>query len=321
MTRAKHDDELHNIPKAIIKKMRWPAPLIWLIPVLAAIAAGIYFYQESKNHGPQITVHFSDGKGLRVNETPLEHLGVPLGQVTGIELSNDQRQVLVHIQLLKSNEMYAKKGARFWVVRPEISAEAISGLNTFVSGPYIESLPGNCEDATDFAGLDRAPIGSDDGLTIILHTTRMEHLQIDSPVYFRGIQVGAIKNIQLSQDATQVDISAFIRRRYSVLVKTTSQFWIESGADVKGGLLSGVQVKVDSLRSLITGDVAFATPLDPKGEPAQNGTEFFLHDESKKDWLSWSPQIEIGPEDSNESKEQTREEKEQEKLPSPTKSK
>ncbi len=36
-------------PKPIVEKSRWPYPLIWLVPILAAIAAGSYYYFDHKD--------------------------------------------------------------------------------------------------------------------------------------------------------------------------------------------------------------------------------------------------------------------------------
>jgi paraquat-inducible protein B len=95
-----------------------------------------------------------------------------------------------------------------------------------------------------------------------------------------------------------VDVYIFIRQRYAPLVKSNSQFWVVSGVDVKGGLLSGIQMKVESLRSLLAGGIGFATPEQNMGQQANNGSEFVLHDDPKKEWLEWSPKIPIGPDDS-----------------------
>jgi paraquat-inducible protein B len=97
-----------------------------------------------------------------------------------------------------------------------------------------------------------------------------------------------------------VDAHVFIQKRYSPLVFTNSQFWVISGVDVKGGLFTGVQMKVESLRSLLSGGIGFATPDKDMGNQAQNGDTFVLHDDEKKDWDDWAPKILIEPKDSGQ---------------------
>jgi paraquat-inducible protein B len=116
---------------------------------------------------------------------------------------------------------------------------------------------------------------------------------VASPVYFRGIEVGVIQDIQLSQAGDGVDVHVFVRQRYTTLVRNSSQFWVASGFDVKGGIFTGVQVKMDSLRALLSGGIAFATPEKGMGDVAPDGAEFALYDERKKEWLDWSPKIEL----------------------------
>lgn len=302
MTRATDEKSghPHAPPKPIVKKMRWPFPLIWLVPVFALALVGYYIYDHFAGRGSEITITFAYADGLKTGQSQVMHLGVPIGQVTDIQITPDQKQVLVKVRLKRSQAAFAQKGARFWVVRPEISIESITGLSTVLSGPYIDSNPGAGDAETEFTGLEKTPVTEQDGLRIVLKASRLEHLQSDTSVYFRGVEVGVIQDIQLSPDAASVDIHALIRRRYSTLVRSNSQFWIVSGVDFKGGLLTGVQMKVGSLSSLVSGGIAFATPDKDMGEQAQNGSEFVLHDDAKKDWLDWAPTISIAPDDSRQ---------------------
>jgi paraquat-inducible protein B len=288
-----------SLPKPIIKKRRWPLLLIWLAPIFSAALAGYYFYDLFQQRGMQITLTFSDATGLKAGQSQVMHLGVEIGQVADIQISPDEKHVLVRVKLHRSAASFARSGAAFWVVRPEISTQSISGLATVLSGPYIDSIPGNGDAQNQFIGLDKTPPTLEDGIRIVLKSPRLDRLQPDTPVYFRGIQVGVIEKIQLSADADGVDVYAFIQRRYCPLVRANSQFWVVSAVDFKGGLLTGVQMKVESLRSLLSGGIAFATPDKNMGEPAENGATFPLYDEPKKDWTDWTPKIPITPDDSD----------------------
>jgi paraquat-inducible protein B len=292
---ADHSETTANLPRPIIRKMRWPYPLIWIVPIVAAIVAGFYYLDALKNHGPEITIKFADVGGLKVDNSTIAHLGVTIGTLETLELSPDQTQALVKVRLRKSASAFARTGAVFWLVHPQISTENISGLTTLASGPYIEATPGKGEPASEFTALDNAPLTLGDGLKIVLHAPRLEHIQTGSAVYYRGVEVGIVVSIQLSGDANGIDVHTFIHQRYARLVHANSRFWVLSGADVKGGLLTGVQVKLESLRSLISGGISFATPDsppgDPNGEPVPPGADFALYNEPRKDWLEWSPRI------------------------------
>ena len=82
-----------------------------------------------------------------------------------------------------------------------------------------------------------------------------------------------------------------IKQRYAKLVRKGSKFWNVSGADVSLSLFRGLEVNMESLRSLAAGGVAFATPDDPKDQPVKDGLAFPLYDKPAKEWLEWAPQI------------------------------
>jgi paraquat-inducible protein B len=286
------DSSHHAAPKPIIKPMRWPFPLIWVVPLLALVAAGFYLRDDLVDRGAVITIKLNDGSGLKPGQTPVFHLGVQVGTLIDLELSDDQRQVLAQVRLRSANAAFATEGALFWVVRPEISESSITGLGAIVSGPYIEAMPGKGSPATQFEGLQRAP-GDTEGLRIVLHTDRLAHLHADSPIYFRGVQVGSVSDVELAGDANHIDVTVHIDKFYIPLVRSTSQFWSVSGADVEGGVFSGVHLKLDSIRSLISGGIEFATPDNTTGTAASDGAQFTLHDDAKKEWLAWSAPIPI----------------------------
>ncbi|MGZ2837999.1 hypothetical protein, partial [Pseudomonas aeruginosa] len=57
-------------------------------------------------------------------------------------------------------------------------------------------------------------------------------------------------------------VGVHIEPEYAHLVNTSTRFWNSSGITLTGNL-SGVQVKSESLQTLITGGISFDT-LDPK---------------------------------------------------------
>jgi paraquat-inducible protein B len=284
-------------PRPVVRRRWWPFPVVWVVPVLALVAAGYYVRERQRDRGPDIVLAFSDASGVKAGDTTVNYRGADVGQVTGLELSGDSRRVLVKVRLRGSAGAFAKEGARFWIVRPEISAGSVSGLGTIVSGPYIEAVPGTGRAATAFDGLQKAPTWTGDGLEVVLHADRLERIQPDAPVYYRGIQVGTIREARLGANATHVDITLTIWGPYRQLVRANSMFWTVKGADIQGGVFSGVKVSLGSLRTLLQGGISFASPDDPVGKPVEDGKDFTLYDEPKKEWLTWTPQLPVGREE------------------------
>ncbi|NJD62142.1 MAG: MCE family protein [Deltaproteobacteria bacterium] len=288
-----------ELPEAKVKVRKWNFPVVWAVPVVAAIVAGYLIFHRVHEYGPKITITFKDAGGLKSGQTPIKYRGVLVGEVTSLELDGNLQQVLVKARLRRTGASIAREGSVFWIVRPEVGIGNITGLGTVMTGPQIEVLPGGGQPKTEFVGLENAPVAQErKGLNIVLRAARMGSLKLGSPVTYRGIEVGAVQDSRLGPDATTVDIHVYIKRRYEKLVRNGSKFWDVSGIDVKAGLFRGLEINVESLRTVMAGGIAFATPDDPKDGPAKDGARFPLYDKPKKEWLEWAPKIPVPPEKS-----------------------
>jgi paraquat-inducible protein B len=284
-----------QLPVAEVRK-RHLFRVAWVVPLVAALVAGWLVYERMRESGPEITIRFNNGDGLRAGQTPIKYRGVAVGEVSGIELTEDHKQVLVRARVQRSSASLMRDGATFWVVRPQLGFGNVSGLGTVLSGPEIQVLPGKGEPRRQFDGLDHAPAGLEQpGLRLILRAEHPRSLRGNSPVYYRGVEVGVVQKIDLAPNAASADVHVLIRSRFSPLVREGSVFWNVSGINLKAGILKGVEVEFESLRSLVTGGIEFATPSEklPRAKP---GTIYFLHENPKKEWAAWAPKIQIGPE-------------------------
>jgi paraquat-inducible protein B len=280
-----------EIPKARVKRRRI-LRLTWIVPLMAIAVAAYLVFHRMQDYGPQITLSFTDGGGLRIGQTPLRYRGVQVGEVTGFALSPDQKAALVRIRLVKSAEALAREGSQFWIVRPHVGFGQITGLTTVLSGPEIQVVPGKPDAPVkgEFKGLESPPVGVDGGMKIVLRAERPK-MRADAPVYYRGVEVGQVYKLDLAPNALSADVHVLIFPRYVNLVREGSAFWDVSGLNIKGGVLKGVDIQFESLRAFITGGVEFASP--PGTPRAKPGTVFFLYDEPKKEWLAWAPKIPI----------------------------
>jgi len=292
------DNAVDKLPRARVKRRRWSFPVVWVVPVVAALVAGYLVYDQVRDYGPMITILFKDGSGLKAGRTPIQYNGVRIGEVKAVKLSDDLRDVVVQARLLRSAASVAREGSLFWIARLGAELQDFANLGTVITGVYIQVLPGSGEPKADFVGLEDSQAALEpNGLGIVLHANRLGSVKPGSPVYYRGIQVGAVRTVRLSSDATRAEILLQIKPRYVKLVRSSSKFWNASGADVKLGLFSGLEINVESLKSLVGGGIVFATQPDPKSKQERNGAEFPLYDQPMKEWLEWAPQISIPSEE------------------------
>ncbi len=79
------------IPKARVRRRRL-FRLIWIVPVMAIAVAAYLVFHRMQDYGPEVTIAFSDGGGLRVGQTPVRYRGVQVGEVVGVRLSKDEKR-------------------------------------------------------------------------------------------------------------------------------------------------------------------------------------------------------------------------------------
>lgn len=280
------------LPKAKINKTR-RAWYLWLIPV-GALALCVWFvYRDYIATGPLITIYFKDASGLEENNTQINYLGSMVGQVKSLRLARDNKSVEVKARLAGSASQLARAGSFFWIVRPELKVGAISGLRTIISGEYIGVLPGNGAPTNKFIGAEKEPVPEQpNALHITLLAPDLGSFQEQSPVFYRGVQVGEILGFQLGNDAQEVRIHVRIHPEYTPLVRANSKFWNAGGLSFSFGLFRGAEISAESAKTLLSGGIAFATPTE-SGESVTNGTLFRLYDKPEDAWKNWEPRIRL----------------------------
>ncbi len=270
-------------------------PLIWVVPVIAAVVAAWMLLGQFRNRGPEIAIDFADGAGVQPDDTSVEYKGVVVGTVTSVALKKDLSGVTVRARLHRDAAALAREGSQFWIVHPEIGFSGIRGLDTLIKGVRISVRPGGGAPAAKFSGLDFVPPAdsSESGRSFILEAERLGTLVAGAPVYFRDLRVGSVESSRFSPDARSVLIRVRILGPYVGLVRTNTRFWNAGGLQMRISLIGGAELRNNSLESLLSGAIAFATPDGPLAPAAPEGGVFHLYPEADKDWLKWRPEIPI----------------------------
>jgi paraquat-inducible protein B len=241
--------------------------VIWAIPVVTIVIGAWLAWSTLSQRGPLITITFETAEGLQAGQSHVKHKDVDMGVVQKIGLTPDLKRVEVTVRMNREAEPLLTDKAEFWVVRPRFFAGAISGLQTLFSGSYIDLLP-SAEGGVakrDFVGLENPPVLQSDvpGRTFLLQAKRIGSLNLGSPILFRDLEVGEILGWDVGEMARDITVHVFVRAPFDQYVHDNSRFWNASGASVQLGA-NGVQFKVESLRAVVLGGVAFETPDDPK---------------------------------------------------------
>lgn len=256
--------EEDTLPEAVIEKHRG-ITIIWLIPLVAALIGGWLAYKAFSEKGPLVTITFENASGLEKGKTKIKYKAVTIGEVKKIELK-DLRRVTVTARITRSGKKFMTKNSRFWIVRPRIGGTEISGLETLVSGSYINIDPRPGEPAVTFTGLEKPPgiLIDDNGAQFKLQAADLGSAFPGTPILHRGVTVGRVVDYNFSEDENGVLIDIFIKAPYHQLLRDSSRFWQKSGIDVSYGI-QGLEINVSSLATLITGGISFDTPVTAAG--------------------------------------------------------
>ena len=102
---------------------------MWWVTLLCLVIAIALAWRAMPQQGPQITIRFDDGHGLKTGDA-VQYLGIQVGTVTDIRLNGAGVTVSV-IMKPDTDELLGKK-TRFWIVRPQVGLSGVRGLETAV---------------------------------------------------------------------------------------------------------------------------------------------------------------------------------------------
>jgi paraquat-inducible protein B len=256
---------------------------VWFIPLIAGALVLYLVYKEVANRGATITLTMRTADGLTVDQTEVKHKNVTVGTVEGIELSKDLKSVVVQVRMKAGTEAMLTDHARYWVVRPRLSAGSLTGIETLVSGSYIEVDPGDPGGKKEhtFKALPEPPGRQSDepGNVYALKARQLGSLGTGSPIYYRDVEVGEVLSYDLGDGTGPVTLRIFVRAPYDQFVHPQTQFWNASGLSVSMGA-EGMHVELQSIQTLLSGGIAFETPrANEKEPPAAEATKFDLYED------------------------------------------
>jgi paraquat-inducible protein B len=254
--------------------------LVWLIPILTILIGGWLTIKTLSEQGPVVTISFKTADGIEAGKTKIKFKNVEIGIVDSVQFSDDFSHVLLTAKFHYGTESFLRRGTRFWVVKPRLGLRGVSGLDTLVSGAYIEIEPGQGIKRRHFVGLETPPVinAGEDGKEIVLIANRLGSIDAGSPIYYQGITAGEVLGYELGNDRKSVFIHAFIRSPLDELVQSNTRFWNVSGVDVSMDA-DGFKMKTESMQSLLFGGIAFETPVTK--EPVSDEVDtliFTLHE-------------------------------------------
>lgn len=261
---------------------RWSP--VWIIPIVTLLIGAWILYYHFSHQGPQVTLITTNAEGIVGGKTTIKSRSVDVGVVESAVLTDDLHHVEITARLNSGMEKLLKGDSVFWVVKPTIGREGVTGLGTLLSGAYIELQPGGKGDKPEqYKLLDAPPLAPLDakGIRITLDSAKAGQLNPGDPVLFRGYRVGSVETSHFDADKRMMAYQLFIGAPYDRLVTTNVRFWKDSGIAVDMSA-SGMRVEMGSLTTLFSGGVSFDVPDGwDAGKPSDNKSEYKLFDDQR----------------------------------------
>ncbi len=234
---------------------------IWIVPFIALIIAGWLGYQHFAKRGPEIKITFPQNESLVAGQSLVKFRNVPVGKVTKIYASKETDSVTVVVRMnTRKSKHYLTEHARFWIVKPEVGLSGVSGLDTLISGTYINvySKSDGKRFKEKFIGLTQPYRDSVEGEYFHLASLHGENVSVGTPIYYKNIKVGQVEYLNLSIDNKSVDVIVFIDKLYVPFVHNDSKFWTKNMVNVnfaKGNL----DVSIAPLNYMLQGGIVFSS--------------------------------------------------------------
>jgi paraquat-inducible protein B len=254
--------------------------IIWFVPFIAMLIGAWMVYYQWSHQGAIVTIHFSSAEGIEAGKTKIKFRNVNIGEVETIALNESANGVIVTARMLKNAEKTLVEDSQFWVVSPRVSLAGISGLNTLISGVYIEISPGkSSNESFEFKGLSEPPVTPQGtpGLHLTLNSDDQFAFSKGDPIIYKGLKVGQFEDVFFNFDERVVYYNVFIKAPYHQLITANTKFWNASGLSVEL-TADGLAVNTGSLETMLTNGVTFNVPLGmPKGEPVTERAYFDIY--------------------------------------------
>jgi paraquat-inducible protein B len=250
---------------------------IWIVPFIALIIAGWLAYQYFSELGPEIRIIFPKNEGLVAGQSQIKFRNVPVGKVTKILITEDTQGVEVVVRMIKGAEPYMTEHAKFWIVKPEVDISGVSGLDTLLSGTYIDVFSeqgGTFKE--EHIGLTQPYRNISGGEYFHLTSLNGNNVVVGTPVYYKNIKVGQVEYLYLGMDNKSVDIIVFIDKQYVPYIHDDSRFWTQNMVNVdfsRGNL----DINIAPIHTMLQGGISFSSSAENKDNPVSPKHVFPLY--------------------------------------------
>ncbi len=267
-----------NIPKIEESSKFNLLTSIWIVPFIALLIAGWLAYQYFKDLGPEIEIVFPQNEGLVAGQSVVKFKNVPIGKVTKIYIAEDIEGVVVRVRMnSNASRPYMTEKASFWIVKPEVGFSGVSGLDTLLSGTYINV---HSEKGGVFrerhTGLTQHYQDTSKGKYFHLVSNNGKNISVGMPIFYKDIKVGKVAHKYISLNHRRVGVVIFVDNQYAEYIYNDTKFWVKNSMTIDF-TRGKIDVDIAPLNYLLTGGIVFSSTSEDSSKSLSKDHIFILH--------------------------------------------
>ncbi|WP_133406640.1 PqiB family protein [Parashewanella tropica] len=224
--------------------------------------------EVAKQKNVPIEISSEQNFGLK-KDTVIKYRNITIGKVNAVKLSKNFQKVHISAEIFPEFKALLKSGYYFV---PQSALEVNASLdNVSVKTADLSSaLSGALNLETDlkssnnysshfnlYASKEEAKkeATKNQYLFISLTSPDAADLQNGSPIYYKKMQIGSVRNIRWTKQNDEFDIVVGIHKDFNSLINSKTVFWKNSAVSVDAKL-SGIKVNVAPLKGAIKGSIS-----------------------------------------------------------------
>jgi len=212
---------------------------------------------DASQQGLDITLTMANTNNLP-NGAGILFKGHGIGRINSIRYDNEEQLFIAHATINPEFSEFVTDNAQFWIEKTALSFSKIENLGNLLTGDYVgfsHSEHYQKEKQKTVFSLQNSQTITNDYTSITLLANDANGLTEGASVTYKGLTIGKISALTLSNDSQQVQATLDINNQYSYLINSKSKFYLLSGIDVKASL-KGIEVKSAPLQNMVAGGIA-----------------------------------------------------------------
>ena len=198
--------------------------------------------------------------------------GIVVGRVKGFSLEDDRVKMTLLID--KKYTFLLTDKTRFYIEKMNFSAGEVKNISLEGSFLKIAYFHSNKKTNTFFlAGVNPCETVYREGLRVFVFGRKITSVSKGSPVLYKGIKIGEVEDVSLSNKFDGVRLRLFIEDEYRALIKEDSEFIEIKPIDLKTGFIYA-KLSVKPFSTIVKGGIELVSAGG--GERVNDGYYFHL---------------------------------------------